>query len=287
MVLRTALPLRLVTLNVRFATQNPSPGEKPWSTRCPRLCAQLNFVTTGHSSAFICLQEVLYSQLLDIHAQLGPSWTYIGQGRDDGQRAGEFSPIFFRSDTWRCERSKTYWLSDTPEKPSRGWDAALNRVVTIGAFRQLETGAGVVVMSTHLDHLGQRARRESAKLLVELAGSWQYQGPGGGPPVPLFLVGDFNSTPDDAAYKEITRPGTGMVDVSELISLEKRYGNREITYTSFGEPHETPKRIDFLFVKETSSNTRVLTFGILSNQFDDKILLSDHRAVVADLEVTI
>ncbi|KAK4457006.1 Endonuclease/exonuclease/phosphatase [Cladorrhinum samala] len=277
--------IRLITLNVRFATKNPGPGEEPWSVRCPKLCAQLKFITSGHASAFICLQEVLHSQLLHVQARLGSSWSHIGQGRDDGKQGGEFSPIFFRVDEWDCERHKTLWLSKTPDIPSRGWDAALNRIVTVGAFRHRKTGASVVIMSTHLDHRGKLAREESARLLLEIAHTWTK-------PIttdlrtPLFLGGDFNSTPTDEAYKVLTSAGSGMADISNLVPKDSQYGNPDITYTSFGEPDDKPQRIDFLFVQDPRE-LKFLTFGILSNRFDDMIYLSDHRAVVADVELPI
>ncbi len=275
------IPLRLVTLNVRWAATRLLPGEQPWAARGPRLGAQLRFVTTGQPSAFVCLQEVLHSQLLDIHSQLGPSWAHIGDGRD-GATAGEFSPVFYRSDTWTCERSKTYWLSKTPDRPSRGWDAALNRVVTVGLFRQLKApGTRAVVMSTHLDHVGEQARQESSKLLLQLVADWQRAAGDG---VPLFLGGDFNSAPDGGAYRVITAPGTGMTDLSDLVPAERRYGNHDITYTTFGEAGQTARRIDFLFANETKC-LDVVGFGILPNRFDDGVYLSDHRAVFADMEI--
>ncbi|KAH8888826.1 DNase I-like protein [Thozetella sp. PMI_491] len=277
------IPLRLITFNVRYATPSPVPGEELWSVRCPKLCAQLKFVTSGHPSAFICLQEVLHSQLQDIEAHLGPSWGRIGCGREDGKQAGEFSPIFFRLDTWRCERNRTYWLSTTPDVPSRGWDAALERVVTTGLFRHRQFGTEAVVMATHLDHVGVAAREESAKLLLRLAGAWA-DGGDADHQLPVLLGGDFNSTPDDAAYQTLTAPDSGMDDVSYLVPEEARYGNQEITYTSFGEPGEIPKRIDFIFVRQ-SGGIKFSTFGILSNRFDDGVFLSDHRAVVTDMEL--
>lgn len=254
--------------------------------RYPKLCAQLNFITTAHSSAFICLQEVLHLQLADIQAGLGQAWDHIGLGRDDGKTAGEFSPVFFRSDTWTCTRNQTLWLSETPDTPSKGWDAALNRVVTVGLFQHKETGTSVLVMSTHFDHLGEKARAESAKLLVKLAHSW-YNDTGGGQheQPPVFLGGDFNSTPDGGAYKQITLPETGMKDIRDLVPKEKRYGNEEITYTSFGG-EEKQTRIDFLFTLHSPGVT-VQTFAVLPNRFDDGVALSDHRAVVADVEIPV
>ena len=282
-----SLPIRLVTLNIRYATKNPSPGEEPWTVRCPRLCAQLNFITAGCGLVFVCLQEVLHSQLTDIQAHLGPVWEHIGRGREDGKEAGEYSPIFFRADRWECQRSKTLWLSPTPDVPSRGWDAALERVVTLGFFRNWETGTSVVVMSTHFDHRGEVAREQSARLLLKLAGTWPEQdAPETCPPPPVFIGGDFNSTPTGRAYQVLTEPGSGMRDISGLVPDEAKYGNRDITYTSFGEPGEQPARIDFLFARDTE-RLRVLNFGILANKFDDGVFLSDHRPVVADLEIPV
>ncbi|KZL83478.1 endonuclease exonuclease phosphatase [Colletotrichum incanum] len=276
--------LRIVTQNVRYATKHPTPKEKPWSFRGPKLCNQLDFITSGHESAFICLQEVLYSQLEDIQSYLGPAWGHIGLGRDDGKRSGEFSPVFYQVDRWKCERNETLWLSKTPEKPSRGWDAALNRVVTIGGFLDKQTDTRVVVMSTHFDHQGVVAREESAKLLLKIARDWS-KGANGKPPTAVLLAGDFNSTPEDNAYKTMVAPESGMVDVSTQVPEEKRYGN-ELTYTSFDEPNEKPTRIDFLFVKDPSPVT-IKTFGVLSNKFDDGIYLSDHRPVVADVGIPV
>ncbi|KAK4044865.1 Endonuclease/exonuclease/phosphatase [Parachaetomium inaequale] len=281
----TSLHIRLVTFNIRYATKNPGLGEEPWPVRCPRLCAQLRFLASGHDSAFVCLQEVLHSQLTDVQARLGPSWSHIGQGRKDGKEAGEYSPIFFRVDHWECERSRTYWLSPTPEVPSKGWDAALERIVTMGAFRHRVTGAVVVVMSTHLDHKGEVAREESARLLLKLARTW----PGDCAPAarpPVFLGGDFNSTPTGRAYKVLTDPSSGMRDISHLVPDDAKHGNREMTFTSFGDSNEPPARIDFLFVSD-AERLRFLTFGILPNMFDDHVYLSDHRPVIADIEVPV
>ncbi|KAK4203105.1 Endonuclease/exonuclease/phosphatase [Triangularia verruculosa] len=279
------VPIRLISFNVRYATKNPVPGEEPWSVRCPKLCAQLRFITAGQDSPFICLQEVLHSQLTDIQDRLGTPWRYIGIGREDGKQAGEFSPIFFRVDHWDCERQRTYWLSKTPDVPSKGWDAALERIATVGLFRHKETGARLVAMSTHFDHRGRTAREESAKLLLEISRSWTTSATGG-TQVPAILGGDFNSTPSDGAYKVLAAPGSGMLDISQLVPESDRYGNQDITYTSFGEPDETPQRIDFLFVRDPQK-LAFRNFGILPNRFDDMVYLSDHRALVADMELSV
>ncbi|KAJ4302093.1 hypothetical protein N0V88_002229 [Collariella sp. IMI 366227] len=259
------LQVRLVTLNIRYATKRPGPGEEPWAVRCPRLCAQLRFITSGQDSPFISISAT---------------------GVRTAKKLGEHSPIFFRADRWECERSRTLWLSPTPDTPSRGWDAALERIVTMGSFRHRATGTVVVVMSTHLDHRGEVAREQSARLLISLARTWPEQPSHRVAPSPVFLGGDFNSTPTGRAYNILVEPGSGITDISDLAAEEGKYGNREVTYTTFGDGSEEPKRIDFLFVRNPE-RFRFLTFSILPNVFDDKVFLSDHRPVVADVEVPV
>ena len=291
---RRRMPLRLVSLNIRYATSKGAraPGEQPWSVRCPKVCTQLRFISAGHESPFICLQETLYSQLNDIQTHLGRPWAHIGRGRDKVETDGEFSPIFYRSDIWTCTHSETRWLSPTPDKPSRGWDAALNRIVTIGLFTHRVTGTRVVVMSTHFDHRGVEARKNSAKLLIRFAREWSNassaQSQDAKPdktPSAVLIGGDFNSPPDDEAYKMMTAPGSAMSDISDLLPQDKHHGNH-LTYTSFGEAYETPQRIDFLFIQEPRT-AQIETFGVLPNSFDDQIRFSDHRPVVSDLEIIV
>ncbi|KAK0651733.1 Endonuclease/exonuclease/phosphatase [Cercophora newfieldiana] len=282
-----SLSVRLITYNIRWAVTQPVKGEKPWSIRRPKLCAQLQFIASAHPSAFICLQEVTYPQLEDIQASLGPSWNHIGRGRDDGKKGGEFSPIFFQPSHWTLARSQTYWLSSTPSTPSVGWDAALPRVVTVGSFRHTHSSSGtetpgLVVMSTHLDHHGPIARQQSAHLLLQLAKSWAQD-----EKAPVFLGGDFNSTPDSTVYETLTAAGSGMRDIAGLVQESSRYGNPEVTYTTFGEAGETPGRLDYLFVRDKDSRVRFRMYGILPNRFDDGVFLSDHRPVVADVEIAI
>ncbi|KAF3770624.1 hypothetical protein M406DRAFT_59564 [Cryphonectria parasitica EP155] len=281
------MSFRAITFNVRYANPRPAKHEELWKVRCPRLCTQLRFAVAGHPAAFISLQEALAQQVEDVQAEMGTSWAHIGVGRDDGVAAGEFSPVFYKVDVWECERDRTYWLSPTPETPgSRGWDAVLPRIVTMGQFRHRDTGTRVVVLSTHFDHVGIRARAESASLILRLTDAWvgEVTAQGHAKP-PVFLGGDFNSKTSDPAYQTMTAPGTGMTDIATLIPEGRRYGN-ELTYTSFDQPDQEPKRIDFLFVKDTSA-IKFLTYGVLANRFDDGVFLSDHRATVADMEIPV
>ncbi|KAF6829100.1 endonuclease exonuclease phosphatase family protein [Colletotrichum plurivorum] len=278
------LPLRLITLNVRYAIKKTLlPNEHPWAVRCPRLAAQLRVATAGQQNTFICIQEAQHQQLLDLQTELGPQWAHIGQGRADGELDGEFSPVFCRRDHWDLQRTQTYWLSPTPDTPSSAWGATINRIVTVGLFHRKTSGERVVVMSTHLDHRSSEARAESAKMLLRLARQWQEEASAEHGFVPVFLGGDFNSRPDDEPHRILTTGSDAMADIKNLIPESRRYGN-DITYTTFGEAE--PTIIDYLFVLNPG-RISFLNYAVLSNRFDDGIYYSDHRPVLADMEIPI
>jgi endonuclease/exonuclease/phosphatase family metal-dependent hydrolase len=278
--------VRIITHNIRYATESPFEGEELWSIRRPRLCSQL-IVNSSVAATFICLQEVLHSQLLDIRASLNQAphplgtWSYIGVGRDDGKQAGEYSPIFYRPDVWNLRYWKTHWLSDTPNLPSKGWDAASIRIATEGRFEHWKTGQEIIVMSTHFDDQGSVSREESAKMILNILKL------DGGSAAAVILAGDFNSPPDDAAYQIMTATDSIMEDVALQIPVEKRYGN-EFTFTSFGHVDNNPSRIDFIFARKRDRH-RVFggisyaSSGVLANRFDDGVYLSDHRACLTDI----
>lgn len=111
--------------------------ETPWQYRRNALCAGLQLHAATHG--IIALQEVLHGQLGDIRSMLNENypeekWKYIGVGRDDGETRGEYSPIFYNSEIHELISWRYFWLSETPDKPGKGWDAASVRICTVGRF---------------------------------------------------------------------------------------------------------------------------------------------------------
>ena len=110
--------------------------ETPWSERRTNLIAGLELHAATHG--IIALQEVLHGQLVDINTTLNQytpeKWKYIGVGRDDGIKAGEYSPIFYNTDIHELISWRFFWLSETPDRPGRGWDASSIRICTVGRF---------------------------------------------------------------------------------------------------------------------------------------------------------
>lgn len=210
----TALAFKIITHNIREPTSPPETekNEQPWEVRGPILYNELAQATQQSPGSLICTQENTQGQTVDImdglnnHSAPGSppdDWAFIGVGQDDGQSKGQHSPLYYQKSAWKLDEWTTYWLSPTPEKPSRGWDAASNRIVTVGHFEHVSAGKQVVGMCTHFDDKGAIAQRESAKLILKLVGDWTKKGPGN---LTVFLGGDFNSQTDSDAYREFTAP---------------------------------------------------------------------------------
>ena len=207
-------------------------------------------------------------------------WASIGVGRDDGKKAGEYSPILYRPSIWNLDSFKTVWLSETPDKVgSVGWDASHPRIVTIGHFTHRAQNQKVVAMCTHFDNAGSKARSESAKLILKLVQKEQ-QGNYGGANV--FVAGDLNSEPDGDAYKILAAKDSGLVDVQG--KAKWKYGDRN-TFTGFNEARYGEKAavLDFVFLG--GARWGVEGYSVLPNGFEEGVAFSDHRAVVADLRL--
>jgi len=246
--------------------------------------------------SLICLQEVLSSQLKDILAGLNarsstagaaPEWSYIGVGRDDGVNSGEYSPILFRPAAWTLVRWYTKWLSPTPDTPSRGWDAASTRIVTIGEFERRHGGgsaARVLALNTHMDDQGAVARREGARLICDVVKAYlEDNAVDGKSPIDVFLAGDFNSRPEEEAYQVLNAVDSPVRDVRESVPESEWYGHWD-TFTGFDDGAEEPKkRIDFIFLGR-KGRWRPVTYGVLGNRFRG-VYNSDHRAVAADVSL--
>lgn len=254
-----------MTFNIRY--NNPDDGENAWPQRRDLVAKTIRFYQVD----LLGVQEALHEQMRDL-SQLLPEFKWIGAGRDDGKEKGEYSAIFYRPDRFKLVQQQTFWLSATPERAgSVGWDAAITRVCTWGQFKDQQTGKGFFIFNTHFDHIGETARRESAKLLLEnirrRAGS-----------APVILTGDFNATDTSAVYKILSGgavgPGQLLRDTREVSALP-HYGP-QWTFHGFGKVTERPG-IDYIFV---AAGVKVLRHGTIR---DDERYASDHLPVLAEL----
>lgn len=219
--------------------------------------------------------------------------TTVGVGRDDGEKAGEFSPILYRPDVWELKSQETKWLSKTPDHPSKSWDAASLRIVTIATFQHRVTRRMLLAMNTHLDDQGSVSRKEAVNIILEKIHYFTDQSPHR-TCLPIFLTGDFNSEPQEGAYDEMTSAKSPMRDLQPLVAEDTRYGDLN-TYTGFDPATERPKRIDFIFINKIDTHPAECSeprscwlvdgYSVLPNRFEDGVYNSDHRVVIGDLSM--
>jgi endonuclease/exonuclease/phosphatase family metal-dependent hydrolase len=309
------LQLRVISHNIRYATSAPFSNERPWPERAPHLLNQLQHelrpislspVSDAGVAAFVCLQEVLHKQLLYILAGLnhledykgsdppaGPLWAHIGVGRDDGKTKGEYSPILYPVKLFKLLHEEKVWLSPTPDRPSKGWDASSIRILTVGVFEHIGSSRRLIAANTHLDDAGSKSRKESVgvilRTLKRIHSEWAQDGE-----LAIFLAGDFNSIPTQEAYLAIKESGY-LKDTHDEVDVKDRYGNSN-TFTGF-EPDkgkDDQKRIDFVWLGPAAEKVPsgmaetpwdVEGYAVLPNVFDAGVYLSDHRAVVGDVQL--
>jgi endonuclease/exonuclease/phosphatase family metal-dependent hydrolase len=259
--------IRIMTYNIRY--DNPDDGAFAWTNRRE---AFVQFVSSMAPDIF-CIQEGLHRQVQFILAGL-PGFSFRGVGRDDGVTEGEYSAIYFRDSRFRCLNDGTFWLSPTPDVPSTGWDAALPRIVTWVKLQEIARGNEFFVFNTHFDHMGIKAREESALLIRrkirQIAG-----------PTPLLLTGDFNVDESENPHAVLIAGGAegpGLIDTFSA-SLTKHEGPRG-TWAGFdGMVAEGANRIDWILASKG-----ITTFGhsTLMVPFGTGYL-SDHRPVRAEV----
>jgi len=236
--------------NIRYKNNGDSASGNAWEKRCQVICDQVNFMSPDIFGA----QEVLHVQLLDMLNRLD-GYEYIGVGRDDGKNQGEYAAIFYKKDRLRLLDHGDFWISETPDRPGLGWDAACVRICTWGRFaaQTATNDEAFFFFNLHMDHVGVTARREGAKLIVrkirEIA-----QG------APVILTGDFNVDQKDEIYSIFTESGL-LKDC--YLATRLRFAENG-TFNSFDTNLFTESRIDHVFV---SPATTVESYGVLTNSY--------------------
>lgn len=255
--------LRVITYNIRY--NNPGDGVNAWPNRSQWVGGLLDF----YQADVFGLQEALIGQIEDIHQQL-PHMYWVGVGRDDGKKEGEFSPLFYNAQKFKSLKEGWFWLSETPEKPGLGWDAACNRLCTWIILKELKSGTKFMIFNTHFDHMGNKARTESAKLILKKMEELNTD------KLPVILTGDFNLTPETEPVAVIT----ATLKDSKAVSQKAPYGP-EGTFNSFKFDAPMKNRIDYIFVND---QVQVLRYGVLTDSKDQRYP-SDHQPVLVDLEL--
>lgn len=255
-----AQEVKVLTYNIRLDVA--SDGENRWDNRKEMLTAQVVKLAPD----FLGVQEALPQQMDYLDNSL-TNYDYIGVGRDDGKREGEFSAIFYNKAVYKVIQQSTFWLSETPEKISFGWDAACRRVCTYGLFENMKTRQKIWVINTHFDHIGNVARVNSAKLILSKIKAVNTNN------FPFVLTGDFNLEPDSDPIKLITAQLNDSRIVVEDIS------GPVATFNAFKTDEPAKTRIDYIFVPKSIT---VKKYEVLKELKNNRYP-SDHFPVYVEL----
>ena len=252
---------KIISFNVRYSSAPEIDGDNRWELRRD---ASVKMVAK-HKPLVMGLQEACPDQIdfLDLNLT---GYKHIGVGRDDGKRAGEMMAIYYDTTRLTLLDSGTFWLSETPEKVSIGWDAACNRTCTWGHFKVNDTGFEFLYFNTHLDHLGSLARKNSINLIVDKMTELNPDN------VPVFLSGDFNSTTDDPIFDPLK---ASLKDAREVSAISDKI----ITYNGFGTVTDNPNTrkewvIDHIFF----SGVNPMAFRVLNGNYGVPFI-SDHYPI--------
>ena len=261
-VLMQAQNLKVMSFNVRLSVD--SDKENSWNNRKTDV---LKLIEYYHPDV-MGVHEPVPQQMKDLKAGL-PQYNFVGVGREDGKDKGEYSAIFYNIEKLKVVKSGTFWLSETPEVPSKGWDAALPRICSYAQFKDLKSGKQFWAFNVHFDHIGMVARVNSSKLILEKIKEFNTKN------LPVILTGDFNLPENTEPIQILSK----NLDDTLYKTIAPHYGPT-YTWQDFDTNKIPEDRIDYIFVK----GFKILTNRTINDRRDNLLYYSDHFPILSDIQ---
>ena len=258
---------RIATYNIRLETPADS-GARAWEKRK----LDVERIIKANSFDIFGVQEVGSSkQEADLKALI-PEFSYFGKGRDSGDGIkGEQIGVFYRINRFSVNENGFFFLSETPDIMSKGWDADFRRICVWTKLYDKNLNKEFFVFCTHFDHIGKTARIESAKLIINriksIAGEY-----------PVLLVGDLNSSPQDKAMYQILTDyltDTAVLAIKKSIPTDGTFNGYDMKTVNF----PANQKIDYIFYRKM----KALDYKVLNDRFNDFSYPSDHFPVLCEV----
>lgn len=249
--------LKVMSYNIRMGIAKD--GTNSWEFRCPATIEMLN----AQKPDVFGVQEAFEFQIRFIE-EYCRDYKSVGVGRDDGKKKGEYMSIFWNKKTVSLLKWGTFWLSETPDKPSKGWDAHCRRTATWALMKDKKTGKKFYFVNTHLDHKGKEAQKNGLKLIVDRIESINPQG------YPMVLTGDFNIKPDNAA----------LVGLDSRMQSTRKIAADTDNHNTFNgwSVKPTDSVIDYIYISGFSSCPQYKT---VTEKYAERPFVSDHYPIFA------
>lgn len=250
-----AQPLKMMTYNIRY--HNQKDGVNNWCNRKDKVVKLLS----QQLPDVLAVQEALHCQMKDLGEAL-KDYNYVGVGRN-GRKNGEYTALWYKKERLRKIESGSFWFSEKPQLPgSVGWDAACPRMATWATYEDVLTQKSFVVLTCHLDHVGNKARLMSMVQLKSWFATLLQQ-------TPVILCGDFNFQPWEEPY--------GMFFDNELHWEDARpHDYTQGTFCGFEKDKMECITIDYVF---HTPEWKVEKFEVLTDN-DGTYYPSDHLPIV-------
>lgn len=259
--------VRIMTFNIPYGNIKVSDGngQNTWANRAKAIHHYIDSIAPD----LMGIQEGVKDELTSILAGT-PGYAMVGCARNDGAEAGEYTPILYRTERFLLEASGNYWLTDTPDKPSKTPDAICYRVATWALLTDKVTGARFIYTNTHLDHGLESVRIAQAKIVKEqmVALGEKY-----GRKLPQFLTADFNMNRSSQVYPYLLNYKLTARDMWQSARKKEQKGVDGFSSTPDNE-------IDFIFACGSVS----CSYAELGNRWTpDGFIMSDHNPHFADV----
>lgn len=257
----SAQTITVMSYNIRSSTKNEQDGPNGWVHRKEAAVRML----LAENPDIVGMQEEMPDQEEYLREHLAAVYEGVSISRDPEKKADEACSVFYNKTKYDLVRTNTFWLSETPDVPSRGWDGKYKRIVTYVYLSDKKSGQLYLVFNTHLDHKGVVAREKSLQLIADSALAI------GGDTVPMFVMGDLNVTPD----------APELAPMWKAMRLAQREAPVTDTLSTFhGYKEGKGKMIDYIFYRNCSA----LEFRILRDGYGVPYL-SDHYPIAATFSV--
>ena len=250
----------VVVMSYNVRNSKAKDGENNWDNRRSATPAMLKAVKPD----VFGVQEAYPNQEQYI-LETAPDYKCYGVGRDDGVDKGERMSVFYNTKRFELKDHGTWWLSETPDVPSLGWDAKCVRTATWVLLKDKKNGKEFYFVNTHLDHVGRQAQRNGLLLVVSKIREMN-------PDIPMILTGDFNVTPQDSVLKALN----GLMLDSRTVA------KKTVSDPSFNGFKKTGGSvIDYIYFSGFSSAE---SFRVVNEDFAGKPFISDHYPIVSELK---
>lgn len=256
---KTPSQITIISYNIRNGEAQD--GTNAWVLRYPASAMMIE----DQKPDIFGLQEA-YSYQVEYMQEYTTDYKHVGVGRENGKKEGEHMAVYYNTNTIKLLKWGTFWLSETPDEPSLGWDAACKRTATWTLMQDKNSGKKFYYINTHLDHVGKEARKKGLALIIDKITEMNSEG------LPVILGGDFNMADDNPAMEDLNK---------KMKSARRQATKTDLDYT-FNEwgKRQSGKPIDHIYYSGFSTCP---VFEVIRKEYFERKFISDHFPIKATL----